>query len=127
MRRRQVGALPVILTTEPCGLAPRRRAGQRRVGRGHLAGPGRGEVAEHVGEVAAGDRVAQAVVEHPGLVGHDGVDAVPMIALLRTDRDSAGIDDEASGPATIQATSSSATIETKTPPTSSIRRPRRRW
>ena len=48
----------------------------------------------------------------------------PRMALLVTDRATDGMDEEASGPATIQATSSRAMTETPTPPMSSRRRPR---
>ncbi len=74
MRRLQLGAVPSTLTVD--GRAVRTAAEFASLGirRRDLAGAGRRQVAEDVGEIAVGDRVAQSVVEDPGLVGHDAVD-----------------------------------------------------
>ena len=99
---------PSTLTTDCRALTHHLRAGQRRVGRGHLAGAGRRQVAEHVREAAGVDGVAQRLGQRLRLLAASPCRRRRAAALLRTALASHGSDDEPSGTATSQATSSTA-------------------
>ena len=120
MRREQLGAVPSTLTTDRLDVLHHLRAGQRRVGRGHLAGVGRAPGRRTRPGSRWCRRVSRSAVgQRLGLLRHAPCRRRRGSALLRTALASHGSDDEPSGTATSQATSSTATSETTAPPASS--------
>ena len=123
MRREQLGALPSTFTTD--GRAGRPPASPARAGSG--GGTSRTRVGVRPPNTSGKPLVSMvsrsASYSARGLLGHHPVDAVEHGAVAHRAGQPRASTTEASGAATIQATSSTASTETNAPPMSSTAPP----